>query len=990
MSVRSIAYAVIAAFLFVPIPSRAASPFGMLSYRGIGPAIAGGRMPAAAGSDLDARIYYAGGAGGGVFKSMDGGASWVPIFDGEPVAPIGAIAVSPRDPNDVWVGTGESNPRNTVEEGNGIYHSTDGGKTWTHVGLADSASISAISIDPRNTKTVVVAVLGRIFADSTARGIYVTRDGGRTWQHTLYIGPGTGASDLSRAPDRPSTLFAGMYEFRRKPWTMISGGPNSGIYRSDDGGMTWRHLTGNGLPTGLLGRIGVGTGKGGRVYADMQSREGELWRSDDFGVHWKLMPHNALVGARPFYFSRIYVDPADPDRAITVGLQLGMTADGGKTWKHIAQDAGWDYHIVWWSHDGKRVIVGCDEGVLLSVDGAQTIWQPYDLPVAQPYRLGFNNDLPNYGICFGLQDDNTWCGRVATDNGIGVLNRDWYQVGPGDGMWANFDPKDANLVWSTTTASDTGQVYLTNLHDNQQLEVSPDAEQNGTLNAAAVKYRFNWITPIAFDAAGCALVGGNAVFKSCDHGQTWSVISGDLTRNDKAHQAVAGGPISADQSGAEYYNTLLDVAPAVSDPKQIWASSDDGLVHLTGDAGATWTNVTPSGLPEGRIPTIEPGHFAAGTAYFAMDRHMSGDNAPYIYRTDDFGATWTKISANLPGDVFVRSIREDPTDANLLYAGTSRGVFVSFNRGAGWESLRLNMPASPIYDIEIQPQAGDLLVVAHGRGIWVLDDLTPLRQLAAARANALTLFPLRAAYKMATNAPVNTFTKPPLPINEFIGPNPPYGALINYYLQQPAKGVTIDVLDANGHVVRHLTGDDAPGKAGIDRTSWDLHENGPVKWHGTFSDNQGPDEGTDVVPGTYTIRVSANGHSSEQSVVVKADPRDQGTPEQARARYAYLRELFDELSGVDTMLNTIDAQLKHATPARRAELLAFQARLTYNPQNVEDLRGPAQIREHLGDLIGRVSGTSFQGPTQPDLDYAAQLSAEYQELTADGKTILQR
>ena len=983
MTIRALAYAVIAALLFLPSAIVAATPpFGMLAYRGIGPAITGGRVPAVAGSDLDSRIYYAGGAAGGVFKSTDGGASWVPVFDREPVAPIGAIAVSPRDPNDVWVGTGESNPRNTVEEGNGIYHSTDGGKTWSHAGLDGSASISAISIDPRDPHTVVVAVLGRIFADSTTRGMYVTHDSGKTWQRTLYVGPSTGASDLARSPDRPSVLYAGMYEFRRQPWTMISGGPRSGIYRSQDGGMTWQHLTGNGLPAGLLGRIGVGAGTGGRVYADVQSREGALWRSDDYGAHWKRMPHNALVGARPFYFSRIYVDPADPNRAIAVGLDLGMTADGGKTWKHIALDAGWDYHIVWWSHDGRRLIIGCDEGVLLSSDGAATIWQPYDLPVAQPYRLGFNDDVPNYGICIGIQDDYSWCGRASTDNGIGVLNRDWDQIGPGDGMWAKFDPKDDNLVWNTTTSSDTGQVYLTNLRANAQLEVSPDVEQNGTMNAASVKYRFNWITPISFDAADCALVGGNVVFKSCDHGNTWTVISGDLTRNDKAHEGTPGGPISADQSGAEYYNTLLDVEPAVKDSSQIWASSDDGLVHVTRDSGGTWTNVTPKGLPEGRIPTIEPGHFSAGTAYFAMDRHMSGDDAPYIYRTDDFGATWTKISSNLPDDVFVRSVREDPTNENLLYAGTSRGMFVSFDRGASWQSLRLNMPAAPVYDIEIQPQMGDLLVVTHGRGVWVLDDLTPIRHLAAARATALTLFPLRTAYKMTSNSPVHTFTSPLLPVNEFIGPNPPYGALISYYLQQPSKGVTIDVLDGNGRVLRRLHDKDAPGKAGIDRTNWDLQEDGPVKWHGTFKDNQGPDEGPDVVPGTYTIRVAANGHTSEQSVVVEADPRDPGTPEQARARYAFLRQIFDELSGVDTMLNTIDARLMHATAVQRTRLLAFRAKLTYNPQNVEDLRGPAGLREHLIDLIGRVTGTSFQPPTQPDLEYASQLKSEYESVRA--------
>lgn len=766
---------------------------------------------------------------------------------------------------------------------------------------------------------------------------------------------------------------------------MISGGPQSAIYRSDDGGATWRKLSGNGLPQGLLGRIGVSAGTHGRVYADMQSKAGKLWRSDDYGAHWTLMPDSPLVGARPFYFSRVYVDPADPNKAISVGLQLAMTKDGAKTWKHIALDAGWDYHIVWWSRDGRRVIIGCDEDVLRSDDAAEAIWQPYDLPFPQPYRLGFNNDLPNYGICIGVQDDSSWCGRASTSNGIGVLNRDWYTVGPGDGMWAVFDPKDPNLVWNTTTSSDTGQVYVTNLRENQQLEVSPDAEQNGEINAASVKYRFNWITPISFDTTGCALVGGNVVFRSCNHGASWSVISGDLTRNDKAHEQTPGGPISADQSGAEYYNTLLDVEESPKAAGEIWTSSDDGLVHLTRDGGTAWSNVTPKGAPEGRIPTIEPGHFSAGTAYFAMDRHMSGDNAPYIYRTGDYGATWTTIAGNLPRNVFVRSIREDPTDANMLYAGTSRGVFVSFDRGASWQSLRLNMPATPIYDIEIQPAMNDLLVVAHGRGVWVLDDLTPLRDLAKARRTALTLFPIRPTYKMATNVPVNTFTKPMLPLNEFIGPNPPYGALISYYLSKPEKSVSIEILDSTGRIVRHLH--DKNANAGINRTSWDLNEDGPVKWMGTFKDNQGPATGADVVPGAYTVRIAANRATQTQAVTVKEDPRDTAGAADAATRYAFLHELYLELGGVDTMLNHIDAQLKKASPARKAWLLAFRAKLTYNPNSVEDLSGPAKLREHLLDLIGRVAPTSFQVPNASETEYGTQLKTEYASLQSQAKAL---
>jgi photosystem II stability/assembly factor-like uncharacterized protein len=735
------------------LAAQFASPFAGLSYRGIGPAIAGGRTTAAAGSDRNPQLYYAGGAGGGVFKSTNGGASWTPVFDKEPVAPIGAIAISPQNDGDVWVGTGESNPRNDVEQGDGVWHSTDGGKTWRHLGLDDSGSIARFSIDPRNPKIVAVAVLGRIFRDDPNRGVYVTADGGAHWRKTLYVGPSSGASDLVRDPDRPSTLYAGIWQFRRLPWTLISGGPEGGIYRSTDNGRTWSKLT-NGLPA-VTGRIGLAAGSRGCVYAIVQSKEGDLWRSDNGGASWKLMPHSPLLGARPFYFSRIYIDPANRDGLINVDLVLSESTDGGKSWHVISKNAGWDYHFVWWSKDAKRIAVGSDEGLVISGDGGGHFWQPYDLPFEQPYHVGFNDAVPYYTICIGLQDDNTWCGPSSSDNGIGVLNRDWYQIAPGDGMWALFDPRDTNLVWSTSTSSDTGQVYLSDLRNHQQYEVSPDAETNGEMPAELLKYRFNWDTPIALTSDGDVLVGGNAVFESSDRGQSWKVISPDLTRNDKAHQTAPGGPIGLDESGAEIYDTLLDVEISKID-HSIWVSSDDGLVHVTHDDGAHWENVTPKNLPEGRIPTVDVGNFSAKTAYIALDRHMTGDDAPYIYVTDDGGATWRAISGNLPSDVFVRSIREDVKNPNLLYAGTSRGIYVSFDRGMHWQNFRLNMPATAIYDLEIEPQMNDLVVASHGRGVWVLDDLTALQQYSSVRD--VTLFPPRDAYRMIRNAPVNAFT----------------------------------------------------------------------------------------------------------------------------------------------------------------------------------------------------------------------------------------
>jgi photosystem II stability/assembly factor-like uncharacterized protein len=960
---------------------------GSLQYRGIGPAISGGRTTVVVGSDLDPLLYFAGGAGGGIFKSTDGGFTWLPVFDKADVAPIGAIALGPHDPRDVWVGTGESNPRNDVEGGDGVWHSTDGGKTWMHAGLEDAGSISNISIDPRDARRVVVGVLGQVFRDSTMRGVYTTTDAGAHWTRALFVGPSTGASDLVRVPDHPDTLFAGMYEFRRKPWTMTSGGPNGGLYRSDDGGNTWRKLTGNGLPAGDTGRIGLSIGSGGRVYAIIQSKAGDLWRSDDGGATWRVMPRNWLVGGRRFYFSRIFMDPADSNRLIDVGLILSISTDGGRTFNKTATNAGWDYHQVWWSQDGRRVAVATDEGVVLSADSAATWHQPYDLPFSQPYHIGFDDAQPNYHVCIGLQDNDSWCGSYNGDSGLGVLNRDWWTVAPGDGMWTVYDPLDSNLIWSTSTNSGTGQTYLWDSRTQQASDVSPDAELSGLVPARALGHRFNWDTPIAFTSDGKALVGGNALYESADHGRSWTIISPDLTRDDRAHQAVPGGPIDADMSGAEAADTILYIASSGLESGLLWVGTDDGLVQITRDGGRTWSNVTPKGAPTyGRVAGIEPGRFAAGTAFIAVDDHMLGDDRPYLYMTRDYGSTWTSISGDLPKDVFARSVRQDPVNPSLLFAGTQRGMWASWDLGAHWQSLRLNMPASAIYDIEIQPRADDLLVASHGRGVWVLDDIRPLEQLASA-GGSLTLFAPRDAYRWFRWSPVNPFPDG-LPTNDFTGPNVPYGALITYDLGKGKhKAASIQVFDSSGRVVRHLTGKAVPHEDGLNRAAWDLDEDGPVKWSATYETNQGPATGAEVMPGTYTVALNVDGVVRKQRVVVKLDPRDPATLEQAQLRHDTLAELNREFGALDTMLNTIDKKLKSAPPSARSALLAFRRRLTSDPRNDEDLSGPPGLRDRIGDLIYRLTASSYQAPTQPQLAVAASLKQAFAAIDVDYKSL---
>ncbi len=972
-----------------PAPSPSAtpsSPFNGLKWRSIGPAASGGRVSAVVGSATDPSLYYVGTAGGGVWKSENGAATWDPVFDKEGIAAIGDIAMAPSDDNIVWVGTGEANPRNDVSYGNGVYKSTDGGKTWTNMGLADTRQIARIAIDPANPDHVLVGALGDVFRDSTARGVYETTDGGATWKQTLYVGPQSGISDIAMDPKNPNTVYAGVWQFRRVPWTFSSGGPDDGLYKSVDGGATWSKLAGNGLPSGLMGRIAVAIAPSDskRVYALIQSQQGLLWRSDDGGGSWTMVNDDTLIDQRPYYFSHIAVDPANPDHVYSVSEMASESLDGGKTFKTIADDVHVDYHSIWISSsDAKRIMLGEDGGYALSVDGAKTWSFSRNLAIGQIYHIGLDNAVP-YNVCGGFQDNNGWCSPSNSLDRDGITNAYATPVIGGDGEWVVPDPANPNLVWADL---EDGVVHIFDLTTHESVDVEPAPGAFGTFDYAKAKYRFNWDSPIAFAPwdPHTAWYGGDVVFQSHDEGRHWAAISPDLTLNDKSHQVIPGGPITNDVSGAEYSDTILDIEGSPIARGEIWVGTDDGLVQLTRDGGAHWRNVTPPDVaPYGRVETIAPSKFDAGTAFAIVDRHFMGDTAPYAYETTDFGAHWTSVIGDLPADQFVRTLRQDPVVPTMLYAGTELGIYVSFDLGKHWQSLQLNLPPVSVQDLRFQERDDAIVIGTHGRSAWAIDDARPLQEFAAARAAGRYVFAPRTAVLFQRGAMTEGL------YTEYAAANPPSGAVVYFYQSKPGQNPpVIDISDASGRVIRHVTGSHPVGPdqkmtpyvtndAGYNRYVWNLQENPPPAWTTAPSkDARTEDTGVGVTPGTYTVRVSFDGQSISRSLTVAPDPRLRWTQAQYQQRHDFVASVYsmygavnlalDDVDSTETRLATRIAALRGANAATGPTQAvadaghALERRLSAGYKNDEDsINSPGALRESIQGLLFGVFGS--QGP----------------------------
>jgi photosystem II stability/assembly factor-like uncharacterized protein len=891
-------------------------PFAHLKFRNLGPTVAGGRVSAVAGIPGDPNVYYVAGAAGGVFKSVDGGRSWKAVFEHEGTASIGAIAIAPSNPNFIWVGTGEANVRNDVVDGKGVYFSPDAGHSWQFMGLAATQQISSILIDPHDPNTVFVAALGHTWGPNPDRGVYKTTDGGRSWKKVLFVNDTTGAADLSMAEGNPKVLFAAMWEFRRYPWTMVDGGPGSGLYRSTDGGESWTKLT-KGLPEGPLGRIAVAVAPSNpdHVYALIAAKHGMLWESLDMGDSWKEVSDSHALNVRPFYFSKLVVSPENEKKVFFLSFNLMESEDGGRTTHPADRGVHPDHHAFWIDPlNPNRILQGQDGGAYLSVDGAKS-WRFLDaIPIEQFYQVAVDSREP-YLVCGGLQDNSAWCGVSSDLSRRGVTGATWYTTVGGDGEYAVPAPSDPDIVYSD---SQDGSIVRLDLKTHLLRRIRPYLQGVEEMKPADLKYRFNWTSPIAVSAtdANEVYLGGNVVFKSSDGGTTWTAISGDLTRNDKSKQEIAGGPIQHDISGAESYDTILAVTLAPTDSKVIWAGTDDGLVQVTRDGGKTWTNVTSHipGAPEwARVYQIGVSPFDAGTAYVAYDAHMLDNRGIYVYRTDNYGASWQKITNGLPDDSPAHVVRENPNQRGMLVAGTDTGLYYSLDRGDHWKPLKADFPTAPVYDLTFVKKTRDLVVATHGRGVFVLDDIRPLEEMTS-EIESRTFHLLTPA----SGTMFHHWRSDEGQGNAYSAPNAPEGAVIDYFLKSEIKAtpaqkkehespVKISIEDAHGNPVAT---DYGPSEAGVNRFVWNLRYEGATRLKYEkmpeitpyFNPNQGPF----VVPGTYRISVTVNGETQTREAAVAPDPNLTIAPAVFEAQTKTGLEARNATSAVNEMINRID------------------------------------------------------------------------------------
>ena len=962
--------------------------------------------------------------GGGVFKTTDGGETWNPVSDRFFGGTIGAIAVSESNPDVVYVGGGEFPIRGNVSHGDGVYKSTDAGRTWTYMGLVETRQIAKIRIHPKNPDIVYVAALGPVFGPSPARGVFKSTDGGRSWNKLLFRNDTTGAVDLSMDPSNPEVLYAGLWTAYRKPWLLVSGGSGSGILKTTDGGRTWKDLTRNpGLPAGIIGNVGVSVSGANprRVYALIEADSGGVFRSDDAGETWTRVNSDRNLRQRAWYYTRIYADPQDENIVYASNVNFMRSRDGGRTWQGTSAPHG-DSHDFWIAaNNNQRMIESNDGGANVSTNGGRS-WTDQDYPTAQFYHVTTTNHFP-YRVCGAQQDNSTAC--LSSRPIFGSDLQDFYDAGGGESGYIAVRPDKPDIMFA---GSYGGLLTRKDTRTGIERNVNPWPLNPMGHDAKDAKYRFQWTFPIVISPhdPNTVYVGSSVIFKSTDEGSSWTAISPDLTRHDPATLGSSGGPITKDQTSVEYYATVFTIAESPLERGVIWGGSDDGYVHVTRDGGTTWTNVTPKDLPDfARVSIIEASGHAKGTAYLAANRFQLNDYAPYLYKTTNYGQSWTRITNGIAASEFTRVIREDPVRAGLLYAGTERGVWVSFDDGGHWQRLQRNLPPVPVHDLAVKE--GDLVAATHGRAFWILDDLSVLRQYAAGLADQeVHLFKPRDAYRTTLNA---FFGPPPA------AAGPPAlpaltgwdGAVVYYWLKRGGQKVTLEFLDAKGQVLRRFSSDQdsvarvdslrlaaeragrdsvarrradslaalgvMPGairpdssdarpqqagwrytppprltaRAGMNRFTWFLRGEDAQGFTGMIFWAAGT-TGPTIPPGTYTVRLTAGDKTETQTFQVLIDPRSGATQADLDAQYAFLVQVRDRTTEANNAVRTI-RNVKTQLADRRARAGSRGAAL-------ERLAGTLEAQlSGVEEQIYQVKNRSGQDPLNYPIRLNNQLAA---------------
>ncbi|HSC30023.1 MAG TPA: hypothetical protein VLD67_22270 [Vicinamibacterales bacterium] len=993
-------------------------PLGGLSWRSIGPAMFAGRVADVAGVPGNPDILYVGAASSGLFKSTNGGITFEPVFETGTTLSIGAIAVQRDNADVVYVGTGEGAVRNSISFGDGIYKTTDGGRSWTHLGLKGTERFSRIVIHPTNPQVVLAAATGRAFGSSQERGIYRSTDGGATWARTLFTNETSGASDVAIDPADPDVVYAGMYDYLRQPWYFRSGGPGSGLYRSNDGGVTWTKLTDpalkNGLPGArLVGRVGVSIHQRDPnvVYALIESQEeGQLWRSDDRGRTWKMVSDDRRINNRPFYYTQVRADPVDPDRLYTLAGSFNVSTDGGRTFGPSGGRMFGDHHALWIDPTNpKRLLCGTDGGFFISNDYGRNWDFVNNMPMAQAYHVGIDMADP-YNVLGGFQDHEIWRGPNEKWNQVGVREGDWVRLRyMADGMYTVPDPRDPNIIYYNGHFGDITRIDMRN-REERYIQPYPPGPAGG--GARLERYRFNWNSPIHMSPTNPDVVyyGGNVLFKTTDRGETWTIVSPDLTTNDPEKQAVSGGPITVDNTRAEFHCTILAIAESPRDPNVIWVGTDDGNVQLTRDGGKSWTNVAPNiaGAPKySWVSSIAASSVDAAAAYLTVDQHRLDDFAPYVFATTDYGRTWRKIADGLRG--YAHIVAEDPKSPNLLYAGTELGIFASFDRGTSWNDLRLGLPPVAVVDVKVHPRDNDLVMATHARGFYILDDATPLQEIArsAQRTDSSAApGPAVAGAVESDFSPTAPALFRPMPAVRYIpasdtsvlgnrvwvARNQPYGVILNYYLPEVVSGgVELSVTDDAGRIVSTFRG---PGAVGVNRAVWNLSEvsscgpapPGQAGQRGRAGRGGGGGTWVRAIPGEYTVRLTVAGRTLERTATVRMDPRVTVAREDMQVWHreaqaiermeCRLRRAAGEAAGLEDLLDEIepritDAQIRSAIAAVRTDLRPVVLGLRGDPRDPGHVNLPGRIN-WLTIQVGNHSGR----PTAAQMEWIAKYSRE--------------